>query len=437
MAQTLGDSRVVEELHRFLRLLQKRGSNTKRSKLEKLLWTIASPVLPGRKCNHLNITKEQFLAQWSDPTLAKELKKGAFSPKAASLPASWSRILSPSRDWASFSTDAKRVEAAAWRAVQAHADMPAAISTLIPVQSARLSCLFSSQCLVTPTSGGDIFVTTTHDKFGVWSLPVELLSPGIYTVSPSARMLHSWGAEGWEAADFRIHTPAAMHAAGMPPYGGLCLERSTPWQPLAKHCFLHPPLRMTQAELLAVAEAFSLPVRKSWTERAIITAICRHLFVDTPEEELTEIIEAACKTPDSSYTRLSKLVDPLTEEVLDDLSDAEDAFPELTKIVRGRRTPRPPKPSDHKPKPPRKPRTKPHAQKTKRQPKKPKKRKGQASGAGEPPAKSSKPGAEVEGSPPPGGHPPPGGLPPPGVSQIRRIPQSRRLRPPPLSRGSP
>ena len=43
---------------------------------------------------------------------------------------------------------------------------------------------------------------------------------------------------------------------------------------------------------------------------------------------------ASCKGPESADSRLCALVDPITTEILDDISDADDAFPEFVHIVK-------------------------------------------------------------------------------------------------------
>ena len=220
MVRTLGDSRVVEEFHRFLRLLMRRGSNQTRSRDEKMLWCIQSPVLPGRKCNRVEVTKNAFLSQWSDRQLAKEVPKKAWSPKKQDLSAAWSAILNPHKGWTSLSPESKRVEAAAWKALLRHATMAPAVAALLPVGNARMSVLFAKHSLVRASDSTVVFVTTQHDKYGVWAVRLEALSPSVFSVSPHVQMLHSWSIHGWEAASFPAVSPAAMQTEGAPAYGG-------------------------------------------------------------------------------------------------------------------------------------------------------------------------------------------------------------------------
>ena len=192
-----------------------------------------------------------------------------------------------------------------------------------------------------------MFVTTHHDKYGCWAVRLESWAPAYYSVSTCVKMLHTWSSRGWGAAPFKPVSPATVRANGLPPYGGMLLRRRGAFVPLVEYSMLRPPLRMSADELQLVALDMGLP-RPPEEFDAAVAHICQFVFADRSEEERNCIIANASKAPDSAYARLCSLVDPITEMVLDDLSDADDAFPEFTDVVKKRRRKRLLKPRPQK-----------------------------------------------------------------------------------------
>ena len=169
------------------------------------------------------------------------------------------------------------MEAAAWKALLRHAALPNNVASLLPVGKARLSALFPSQALVQAADGGDVWVTTAHDRYGVWALRLEEHSPDYFSVTADIRMLHTWSSKGFVAASFKPVSPARIQLGGIAPFGGLLLHRTEPFVSLVHYVMQHPPLRLADEELELVAKDIGLDKPASGFN-ALVRQICMGLF---------------------------------------------------------------------------------------------------------------------------------------------------------------
>jgi hypothetical protein len=150
LLQKLPDSRVTEEVHAFLRELQRESKDNVSTRMARMQACRASGVLEKRGFKAVDASRADFVAKYRQGR-----QKHNFNSQSHKLTQPWSAILKGGvRTWWSPTAKSSRVAVAAWQWCRTYMDQFLDNDRVV-LSSAKASCLLPSHVLIreTPAEG--------------------------------------------------------------------------------------------------------------------------------------------------------------------------------------------------------------------------------------------------------------------------------------------